>query len=247
MLISSPAIVLNRITLNDTTLIVNLYTRQMGSVAFAIKRAKTSKAGIQSALLQPLSSISVEWEHKNTKRLQHMSSISVLQPYTSIPYHPQKNIMASFLSEILYHSTKQEHQGDLYDLITDSLRWLDNASGHFSNFNITFLIRLICQLGFHPNTDNPSSYPFFDLQNAEFTPKRPSHNYYLGPNDAQYIPLFMSLNYSNMHLLKTTHQQRFRALKIITTYYKLHITGFPDVKSLDIVNELLKPKTAIRS
>ena len=57
----------------------------------------------------------------------------------------------------------------------------------------------------------------------------------------------MSLNYSNMHLLKTTHQQRFRALKIITTYYKLHITGFPDVKSLDIVNELLKPKTAIRS
>ena len=140
-----------------------------------------------------------------------------------------------------------EHQGDLYDLITDSLLWLDNASGHFSNFNITFLIRLICQLGFHPNTDNPSSYPFFDLQNAEFTPTRPSHNYYLCPNDAQYIPLFMSLNYSNMHLLKTTHQQRFRALKIITTYYKLHITGFPDIKSLDIVNELLKPKTVIRS
>ena len=239
MFVSSPAIVLNRIRHNDTTFITNLYTEKMGCVAFAVKKAQTAKARASATLLQPLNSVTAEWEHRGNKTLQHISDLQILHPYTTLPYQPQKSITASLLSEILYYSTRQERQGDLYPFIRDSLLWFDKAESHYDNFHITFLLSLICHLGFQPNIDNPGAYSFFDLQNAEYTPAQPYHNYFLHHADARYIPIFMNLRYTNMHLLRTTHQQRYRALKIILAYYKLHITDFPDIKSLEIVKQVL--------
>ncbi len=239
MFVSSPAIVLNRIRHNDTTFIANLYTEEMGSVAFAVKKPQTAKAGVSTTLLQPLNSVLAGWEHKSNRTLQRVSDLQILHPYTSLPYLPQKSITASFLSEVLYYSTRQERQGDLYPFIRNSLLWFDRAESRFDNFHIVFLVSLIRRLGFQPNTDSSGDCSFFDLHNAEYTSTQPCHNYYLRHGDARYVPLFMNLRYSNMHLLRTTHRQRYRALKIILAYYKLHITDFPDIKSLDIVNELL--------
>ncbi len=240
MLISTPAIVLNRIRHNDTTYITNLYTEKMGCVAFAVRKSQSAKSTASTALLQPLNSVVAGWEHKSNKNLQRLTDLQILHPYTSLTYQPQKSIIASLLSEILYYSLRQERQGDLYPFIRDSLLWYDQAENRFANFPITFILSIIRQLGFQPNIDNSYGCQFFDLQNAEFTPLQPYHNYYLRYADAHYIPIFLNLSYANMHLLRTTHQQRYRALKIILTYCKLHIADFPDIKSLDIVNQLLE-------
>lgn len=239
MYLNSPAIVLSKTHLNDNTNIVHLYTQAQGCVSFIVKIPKSSKTQIKSNLFQPLNSISVEWDHKANKNLQHLSNIHILHTYATLMATPHKNIVSTLLAEVLYHATKQDHQGDLYPFIIDSLLWYDKAQLHYENFQLAFLMRLITQLGFQPNTDNPHGYTYFDMQSATYIPTQPNHNYYLRQEDAQYIPIFMDLHYTNMHLLRTTHQQRYRALKIITTYYKLHISDFPALKSIDIVNQLL--------
>ena len=239
MHVCTSAIVLNKVKHNDTTFITTLYTQELGSVSFAVRIPKTAKANIKPTLFQPLNIVKAEWDHHPEKSLQRLQSLHVEHPYSSLLYTPRKAAMATFLAEAIYHSTKQEQQGDLYTFIATSLLWLDNAPKNYMNFHIIFLIKLICELGFQPNTDNPAHYHYFDLQDAEYTPVQPFHNYYLRHCDARHIPIFTELDYTNMHRAKLSLKAQNRILHIITTYYKLHISGFPNLKSTEILNELL--------
>lgn len=239
MHVCTSAIVLNKVKYNDTTFISTLYTRELGSVSFAVRIPKTSKANIKPTLFQPLNLVQAEWDHKPATNLQRLQNLNIEHPYSTLLYNPRKAVIATFLAETIYHSTKQEEQGDLYPFMAASLMWFDKAEKNFLNFHIVFLIKLICQLGFQPNTDNPFGYRYFDLQDAEYTATQPFHNYYLRHGDARHLPFFTELNYTNMWRTKLSPATQARILRIITTYYKLHISGFPNLKSTEIINELL--------
>ena len=46
------------------------------------------------------------------------------------------------------------------------------------------------------------------------------------------------MNYDNMHLYKFSRGQRRRCLEVINDYYRLHLPGFGELKSLDVFREL---------
>lgn len=238
MYISTPAIVLNRIKHTDSTLITTLYTQQMGSVTFAIKIPKTARAQIKPALFQPLNQLHIEWEHKPNSALQRLGNIHVSTPYATLSTHPQKATIATFLSEALFHALHQERQGELFPFLETSLLWFDSVTENYSDFHIIFLIKLARFLGFEPITENPGHYEFFDLINADYTPLRPTHNYYLTTSDSKYIASLCTAQYHNIHRLNITAGQRNRALRIITTYLKLHIPGFPHLNSITLLNSI---------
>lgn len=238
MYVSSPAIVLNRLKHNDNTIITTLYTQQMGSITFAVKIPKTSKAQLKPTLIQPLNQLHIEWNHRPNTPIQRPKNLHLLQPYNSLLSLPPKTTLATFLAETLYNAIRQEKQGDLHPFIAQSLLWLDLKPSDYHNFPIVFLLHLACLLGFTPKLDNPHHFPYFDLLNAEYTPSLPQHNFYLHHQDAQYIPLFMRLNYSTMHLLHLTPDQRQRSLRIITTYLRLHIPDFPQLNSLNLLSQI---------
>jgi DNA repair protein RecO (recombination protein O) len=48
----------------------------------------------------------------------------------------------------------------------------------------------------------------------------------------------MRLNYETMGLFAMNRQQRQRCLAIVMDYYRLHLPDFPQLKSLDILQEL---------
>ena len=48
----------------------------------------------------------------------------------------------------------------------------------------------------------------------------------------------LRLTYPTMHRVRLTPSQRQRALTIILTYYRLHIPGFPKLRSADILAQL---------
>lgn len=236
---TSPAIVLNRVKHTDSTLIVSLYTEALGSVSFSVRIPKTSRAGVKPVLFQPLNLLTVEWDHRTSANLQRIRNIHVLTPYSTLPYEPKKAPIASFLAELMHHALKGEQQGDVFAFIQHSLLWFDQSPDRYEDFHLVFLTKLARFLGFAPNTDNDDELPFFDLINGEYCRAQPLHNYYLRHADAQYIPLFMGLEYYSAHHLRLTSEQRMRALKILITYYRLHLPSFPKLHSLDVMGELL--------
>lgn len=210
----------------------------MGTVAFAVKMPKTSKAAIKPTLFQPLNQLMIEWNHRESTNIQRLKNIHIHNPYTTLSYNPIKATIATFLAEVAFFSLRGERQGDLFPFFQTSMLWLDNASKGYENFHMVFLLRISCYLGFEPSTINPQ-LPYFDLMNGAYVTTQPVHNFYLHSTDARHIPLFMRLRYHNMHLLRLTHTERMRALKIITTYLRLHIPSFPKIKSLDIIDKIL--------
>ncbi|MBQ7742896.1 MAG: recombination protein O N-terminal domain-containing protein [Bacteroidaceae bacterium] len=233
MFVTSRAIVLNKVRHNDNTVIATLYTEAQGSVAFAVKRngggKRTNSSNLRVQLLQPLTLLTVEWEHHPTRQLQQLKNIEAptLSPLRDFA------ISDNLIAEALYHALKEEHQGDHFPFLQHSL------ANQGDNLPIVLLIQLARHLGIAPEAKAFKERCFFDLLNAEYTDNPPLHKYYLHPYDAQHIPLILRLRYPTMHLLKLTPAERHRALRIILTFYRLHIPGFPQLRSLEMLRDML--------
>ena len=116
--------------------------------------------------------------------------------------------------------------------------WLDSSPSPTANFHLVFMMRLSLFLGFYPNLDDFVPGCVFDLRNGSFSSVAPLHSDYLLPDEASQMSLMMRMNYSTMHLFKFTRAQRNRLLDVIVQYYRLHIPGFPEMKSLDVLRNI---------
>lgn len=238
MFITSKAIVLNRVRLNDQRFLATLYTEAMGSVTFAVRIPKTRKAQIKPVLFQSLNQLTIEWDHRGQSEIQRLRSVSILSPYSTLTTTPAKAAIATFLSEMLTHALRPEHEGTLFPFLHTSLLLLDQKRSNYANFHIVFLSLLARHLGFPPNMEGADSCEVFDLLNGEFLSSPPTHSYWIEGAEARFIPTLLRLNYANMHRLHLSRTQRQRILHLIVDYYRLHIPSFPEIRSLSILAEI---------
>lgn len=232
-------IVVRTIKYGDNSHIVDIYTPTRGLVTFMVRQPKSRKSPIKTIHLRPLTNLQINYDHRPTENMQHLTDIHLTTPYQTIPYNPYKTAITLFLSEFLSHILKHETpQKELYQYITYSMQWLDTAKQAYSNFHLVFITRLTRFLGFYPNTTNKKKGYYFDLLNACFTPTPPTHTAFLQPAEAALIPLFMRMNYNTMQLFPMNATQRNRYITILNHYYSLHLPNFPNLKSPDILREL---------
>lgn len=52
------------------------------------------------------------------------------------------------------------------------------------------------------------------------------------------LPVLFRMNYPTMHLFRLSRRERQRILHVLNEYYRLHVPGFPELKSLEILQEL---------
>ena len=79
---------------------------------------------------------------------------------------------------------------------------------------------------------------FFDLRGATFCATPPLHRDFLQPEEAGRIRLLMRMDYPTMHLFRLSRNERNRILDVLLTYYRLHLPGFPTLRSLSVLQEL---------
>ena len=94
------------------------------------------------------------------------------------------------------------------------------------------LSTLNCQ----PSTLNSQLY--FDLLAGTYCDRQPSHAHFLRNEEARVLPVLFRMNYPTMHLFRLSRRERQRILHVLNEYYRLHVPGFPELKSLEILQEL---------
>lgn len=239
MLIKTTAIVLHNIKYGDSKMIVDMFTRAHGRMSFVVSIPKSSKSKLRKQFFQPLSMLSLEYDYRPKVQLQKIRNVALFHPYSSLPFDIDKLTVGMFISEFLYHSLYGEQQNEqMFDYISDSLMWFDSSPSPASNFHLVFMMRLSLFLGFYPNLDDYASGCVFDLRSGSFSSVAPLYSDYLLPEEASQMSLMMRMNYSTMHLFKFTRAQRNRLLDVIVQYYRLHIPGFPEMKSLDVLRNI---------
>ena len=239
MLTKTTAIVLHNIKYGDSKMIVDMFTRAHGRTSFVVTIPKSAKSKIRKQLFQPLAMLSLEYDFRPKVQLQKIKEATILHPYSSLPFDMDKLTVGMFISEFLYHSLYgEESNKPMFDYISDSLQWFDSSPSPASNFHLVFMMRLSRFLGFYPNLDDYVQGCVFDLRNGSFSSVAPLHSDYLSSAEASLMSLMMRMNYPTMHLFKFTRAQRNRLLDVIVQYYRLHIPGFPDMKSLDVLRNI---------
>ena len=239
MLEKTRGIVLHALRYGDDSLIVSVLTLHRGTLAFLVKVPKGRRSGVKTQLLRPLAILEMDIDYRDRLRMQRIREMHVSVPYSSLPYQPVKESLAMFLGEVLYHALRREGENPaLFEFLEKSLEWLDLADRDYANFHLCLLIQLTRYLGFFPNMQDASPDALFDLQEGCFTTILPRHGLYLKAEEAGFLMKLLKMNYATMHRVHLNRTQRGRILKILNTYYRVHIPEFPELKSLDVLTEL---------
>lgn len=239
MLLKIKAIVLHCQAYNDTTNIVHVYTEEFGRMSYLAGKSTRRKSSLRAALFQPLSLVELEAEHHANRNLQRIKEIRSLLPLQDILMQPIKNAVALFLAEVLYRSLREtERNTVLFQYLQQSIQLLDLCKSGLANFHMVFLLKLTRFLGFYPNIEEQKAGWYFDLQGGSFVPSRPFHNAWLTPEQAQGLVQLMRINFENLGAFKFNHKERVELLRQVLNYYRLHLTEFPSIKSLEVMQEL---------
>ena len=236
MEVKTRAIVLHALKYGDSQLIVDMLTREQGRVSFICRLSKTAAGRVKKQLFQPLTQLDMVYDFRPSRGLQHFTDVRMARPYGTIPFDACKLSMALFLSEFLTYATRDTQQDtQLFDYIAQSMEWLDNVSASFANFHLVFMMRLLRFIGFAPNLEADIPGAWFDLRNGSFTLNRPLHPDVLSPSEACRIGRLALMNYENMRLYRLSQADRNRCIDVILYYYRLHVPGFPELRSLEVL------------
>jgi len=196
---------------------------------------------MKKQFFQPLTFLEIEVDVRPNVQLQKLSDVRLAMPFFSIPFHPHKLAISLFMAEFLYYALRSEQRNELlYDYLESSILWLDGQEGRFANFHLVFLMRLSRFLGFFPNLEHYQTGDYFDLRDSVFLPLPPIHRDFLYPEEAEKVQLMMRMDYPTMHLFQMSHQERNRLLEVVLIYYRLHLPDFPEMKSVEVLQELFR-------
>jgi DNA repair protein RecO (recombination protein O) len=239
MLHKTRGIVFKTTDYGDTSIIVQVFTEKFGLQSYIINGAKKPKAKISRNMLQPLHLLDMVVYHKNAGNIQRVKELKNLPQLLTIPYDIVKSSVALFLNEVLYKAIKQQSaEENLFNFIFNSIELLDHEISGLQNFHLLFLVKLTRYLGFYPDKFAPGEADYFDLQNGTFSRYKPVNPPYLSPPHTQSFIKLLESNFENLQQLKLANDERRYLIQKMLDYYALHIEGFVNIRSHDVLEEI---------
>lgn len=240
MLHKTRGIVLKTIPYSESSVVVKILTEKLGVQSYLIHGVKKPKAKIPMNLLQSLHLLDMVVYHKAGVQLQRMTEARPSPVFRTIPYDLVKNTMVQFLNEVLYKAIG-EGTGDelLFGFIYHALCWFDEADEVAVNFHLSFLMKLSKYLGFAPHFEAHDSLAYFDLQEGAFTVVPPAHPYFIEKEDAAWLKILFLSPFEKLNDLKIPNPKRRYLLAKLLVYYSLHTASMGQIKSHQILEEVL--------
>ena len=233
-IINTKAIVLSSLKYGDTSLIVKCYTQEEGVKSYLIRGVlKPKKKGIKAAYFQPLTQLKIIAKHNTRNTLNAIKEVQVIYPYKSIHTDIVKQSVVMFLSEVLSNAIQEEEQNlALYEYLETAFIWLD-LHDKVANFHLLFLLNLTGFLGFYPDTSEINKKGF-DLLEGNFSDSIHEKNV-ISNNDFHQFKKLLGIIFDNLEKVAYSKDERQLVLQVIIHYFKLHLSGFRDPKSLQVL------------
>ena len=240
MLHKTRGIVFKTTDYGESSVIVQVFTEKFGLQSYIVNGAKKPKAKIARNMLQPLHLLDMVVYYKNTGTVQRIKELKNTPLLQTIAYDVIKSSIAMFLNEVLYKAVKQQAADEnSFGFIFSAIEWLDHQTEGLANFHLLFLIQLTRYLGFYPDRYLAGDADYFDMKNGVFCRYKPDSVLYLSPPHTQNFALLLQCSFEKMHLLKLTNDDRRYLVQKLLEYYALHIEGFANIRSHEVLEEIL--------
>lgn len=238
MNITTRGIVFNKVKYGESSLVVKVFTEELGLQSYLVNGVNSKSARIKPSLFQPLSLLEMVVYHKGSRGLEHIKEARIIYPWQHIPFSPEKQSILMFLDEVLYKTVRHESPDkELFHWIYHTLVWFDLEEKNFINFHLFFLMYLTRFLGFSPKrgASENAALPFFDMQEGHFMRSKPGHPYYLEKQDTGTFFTLAQMGLDGLKTFSINNRQRRSMLDHLLTYYRLHLPELGKIKSLEVL------------
>ncbi|MCF0072429.1 DNA repair protein RecO [Dyadobacter sp. CY261] len=231
MLHKTRGIALSYIRYRESSIIAKIYTEAFGIQTYIVNGVRSSKSKTNRiAFFQPLTLLDMVVYHKRKEDSIHrISEIKCYAPFFTIPYDVTKSGLALFMTEMLGKTLREEENNEpLFHFIEQSVLYLDEAETGFENFHIQFLVQLAHYLGFGVET----------VHDLESELKANHYPHLPDAQEHQVTEQMLENGYGLSVALDRT--RRANILEKMIFFYKIHMEGLGEIKSLDVLREVLR-------
>ena len=239
MLAKTTALVLGAVKYGDSSIILKTYTREEGIKSFIVGGVRSKKGPLKPAMTQVLGQLNLVYYEKGKGELRRVKEATMDCHYQELWFDPVKSSLAMFLAEILAHVLREEEPNhNLYDFLSGTINELDTMEKGVGNFHLFFLLRLSAFLGFFPQMPNEGEI-YFDLQSGVYSTSSISHFHFLSREETLLWLKMQQAEKEHSLSMGVTKSERSQLLDFMLTYYRLHVTDFGQLRSLEVVKTLL--------
>lgn len=239
MLIKTKGIVLHSLKYSENSIIIKLYTDNIGLQSFIIKSARSKKSRMKAGIFQPLSILDLVVFEGKKQGLHHIKEITSCSQFGHIPYDIKKSSVVFFIAELLYKSLHEEAPNKiLFDFISEAVLTIDKTNERISDFHLLFMHELSRHLGFFPMNNYDSQNKIFNLMEGRFQERLPEHPYFADAELGPYLNILFSSSFSEFSSIRFQPSVRRELVRKILDYFRIHIHGFSELNSHLVLEEV---------
>lgn len=240
MLLSTRGIVIRTTKYSETSLIARIFTEHSGMQSFLIRGIHRSTSRLKPSLFQPLALLDLVIYQKQKNSLQSIKEAGYFHPYQSILFDIRKISIALFIQELIQKTIREEEANPgMFDFLASTCIELDRGASPGGLFPVIFALRFTKYLGFAPGKNFSGDRKFFNLKEGLFQEKYSEEYTIL---DETLSALLNGLLEENPVVLETgavPAKTRNLLLEKVLLYYQLHLPGFEEMKSHQVLHTVL--------
>jgi len=237
MIRKTRGIVLHTTKYGESSLVVHCYTEQAGRQTFMVKGVRKSRKHNRSNLFQPLFILDFEVYHKDSREIQLVKEVTRAVSLNSLPFDITKSTQAIFMAEVLYRVIREEEPNPvLANFLINTIQYLDTMEEASPDFHIIFMFNLSRHLGFYPQNNFEEASGFFNLASGRFKTHFGDPEIHLDKEASELWSRYMHSDLQSVKEEGFNGSQRKITLDNLARFYKLHVTGMGEIRSLEILH-----------
>lgn len=232
MHLKTQAVVLQALKHQDSSLVLKLFSNEKGLITSYLKNNLSKKKRTVKWQLLDVVNLDLIYSEKND--FYGIKEASYALNHTSRYFDPYKLSMSYFVAEILLKAISEKNMvyTELYEFTIESLNLLDSTT-NIALFPIDFLLNLSNILGIRPKVIQGAS--IFNLSEGTID----NHPVGLQSVSTREVEMLAEYMQTGKFDCVPNKDQRTKILQLLLDFYKYHLPGFFEIKSLAVLKEVL--------
>jgi len=233
------AVVLRTVKYADKSIVLRAYTERFGLRSYMVRVG--AKGASRMAALQPLSRVELVVPETSDHAMHNVRDLRMDNPYTRVHLEPIRGLLMLFAQEV-FNQTLREETADpeLYAFIQECLETIDTGPEPALQ-PLLLLVGLSRHLGFFPEAPQEDEHRF-DLREGYFFRGEAPHEVCMEPQQAELFAQLIARVEGQDEAeapRPATPEVRRRLLDDLLVFYRLHVVGFGELRSLDVLRAVL--------
>jgi len=229
----SEGIVLSSLKYSETSLILDIYTKQHGLGSYIVSGVRKQKSRTAN-VYHPMNIIDMV-AYTSGQSLSRIKEASYVYIYQQLDRDVIRAAVGTYIIELVRNAIQDKEPDErLYSFIRETLLSLDNGSLSIGTLPYQFAIQLAEYMGFQMQDNYSEETPYFDLSAGQFVTALTSDSSVLDGTLSTVMHQLMT----GVQTISLSKQDRAFLLDKLMSYYELHIDNFKPLRSIPVLRSI---------